>query len=57
MTTHIGLMALFAFFVSVTFATLMRDDPRHQAALALRLFGAFMLGGIVFGWVLYPLPL
>ena len=27
MTSHFGLMVIFALFVSVVFATLMRDEP------------------------------
>jgi hypothetical protein len=56
-TSHVGLMILFAFFVSVVFATLMRDEPREQLVLGARLFGGFVVGGIVVGWLLYPLPL
>lgn len=57
MTTHLGLMALFALFVSITFATLMRDEPAEQVRLGARLFGAFVGAGVVIGWLLYPLPL
>ena len=57
MTTHLGLMALFALFVSITFATLMRDEPAEQVRLGARLFGAFVGAGILIGWLLYPLPL
>ena len=57
MTTHVGLMVLFALFVSVVFATLMRDEPREQLALGLRLFAALVGGGVLAGWLLYPLPL
>ena len=57
MTSHVGLMAVFALFVSVVFATLMRDEPREQLRFGARLFGAFLLGGIALGWLLYPLPL
>ncbi len=57
MTSHVGLMILFAFFVSVVFATLMRDEPREQLVLGARLFGGFVVGGILVGWLLYPLPL
>jgi hypothetical protein len=56
-TTHVGLMILFALFVSVVFATLMRDQPRDQLMLAARMFAAFVVGGILVGWLLYPLPL
>lgn len=57
MTTHLGLMILFAFFVSVAFATLMRDEPREQLLFGAKLFGSFVAGGILIGWLLYPLPL
>ena len=57
MTTHVGLMILFAFFVSVVFATLMRDEPREQLRFGARLFAGFVGSGIVIGWLLYPLPL
>jgi hypothetical protein len=56
-TTHLGLMALFALLVSIAFSALMRDDPRDQARFAARLFAGFMLAGIALGWLLYPLPL
>jgi len=56
-TTHLGLMALFSVFVSVVFATLMRDEPRDQVFFGARLFAGFIGAGIVIGWLLYPLPL
>ena len=57
MTTHLGLMALFSLFVSIAFATLMRDQPAEQFRLGARLFAAFVGSGILIGWLLYPLPL
>ena len=57
MTTHLGLMILFAFFVSIVFAALMRDEPREQLKLGAKLFAGFVFGGIAVGWLLYPLPL
>ena len=57
MTSHVGLMALFALFVSVVFATLQRDAVREQIPYAARLFVAFMGVGVLVGWVLYLLPL
>ena len=42
MTTHFGLMVIFALFVSVVFATLMRDEPRQQVAFGGRLFAGFV---------------
>ena len=56
MTSHFALMALFAFFVSVVFAALMRDEPRAQLRLGAMMFGAFVAAAIVIGWLMYPFP-
>jgi hypothetical protein len=57
MTTHAGLMLLFAALVSTAFAALMRDTPREQLKLGLRLLGAFVAVALVLGWLMYPFPL
>jgi len=57
MSDHLLLMALFAAFVSIAFATLMRDEPREQLAFGARLFAGFIGAGILLGWLLFPLPL
>ena len=57
MTSHFWLMVLFAFFVSVVFAVLLRDDPREQARTAGKMLGAFVVAAYVLGWLMYPLPL
>ena len=57
MTSHLALMVLFAAFVSVVFAALMRDDPREQLRLGGRIFGGFVAAGVVLGWLLFPFPL
>jgi heme A synthase len=57
LTSHLGLLILFAFFVSLVFAALMRDDAREQMRFGLRLFGGFVGAGVLLGWLLYPLPL
>jgi hypothetical protein len=56
-TTHFGLMVIFALFVSVVFATLTRGEPRQQVAFGGRLFAGFVGAGTLIGWLLYPLPL
>ena len=56
MTSHVGLMVLFALFVSIVLAALMRDLPAEQLRLGARLFAGFVAAGIVIGWALYPLP-
>ena len=57
MTTHLGLMILFAVFVSLIFAVLMRDEPQQQLRFGLRLFGGFVGAAILLAWLMYPLPL
>jgi hypothetical protein len=56
-TSHFLLLLLFAAFVSVIFATLMRDDLREQLAFGARLFGGFVGAGVLLGWLLFPFPL
>ncbi|MEO8521533.1 MAG: hypothetical protein ABI603_09225 [Acidobacteriota bacterium] len=57
MTSHLLLLALFAFFVSLVFAVLMRDEPRTQLRTGAMMFGGFLLAALVLGWLMYPLPL
>ena len=57
MTSHLALMFVFSVMVSIVFATLMRDEPREQVRFGAQLFAGFMGGGILVGWLLYPLPL
>lgn len=53
MTSHLGLMLLFAALVSPVFAALHRDDLASGRAFALRLFVAMAGGAFVLSWVLY----
>ena len=57
MTDHFLLMVLFAFFVSLVFGVLLRDEPGPQLQLGLRMFGGFIAAGLILGWLMYPLPL
>ena len=57
MQSHLLLLALFAFFVSLVFALLSKDDPRDQIRLGGMLFGGFMIAALVLGWLMYPFPL
>ena len=56
MTSHLGLMIVFAFFVSVVLATLMRDEPAAQMRLAARMLAGFVAAALVGGWLIYPMP-
>jgi len=53
MTTHLGVMILFAACVSVVFGTLMRDAPRDQLVLAGRIFAGLVVGAYAVGWLMY----
>ena len=57
MTSHLGLMILFAFFVSLIFATIAKDTPREQAKLGAQMFVTFIGAAIVLGWVMRLFPL
>ena len=57
MTSHFWLMVLFAFFVSLVFAVLLRDDPRQQLRTGGTMFAAFVGAALVLGWLMYPFPL
>ena len=57
MASHFLLMVLFAGFVSLVFALLMRDDPHEQVRFGALLWAAFTGIGVLLGWLMYPLPL
>jgi hypothetical protein len=57
MSSHLALMVLFAFFVSVVFAVLMQDDPREQLRAGAKIFAGFVGAGLALGWVLFVFPL
>jgi hypothetical protein len=54
--SHLLLMMLFAFFVSLVFAVISKDDIREQARFGGLMFGGFMVAAIVLGWLMYPFP-
>lgn len=53
MTTHLGVMILFAACVSTVFATLTREEPREQVRMGARLFVGLVGGAYALGWILY----
>jgi hypothetical protein len=57
MHSHFVMMVLFAFFVSLVFATIAKDDVREQVRLGGMMFAAFLVSAIVAGWLMYPFPL
>ena len=57
MHSHLFLIAVFAFFVSLVLALLSKDDAREQMRLGGMLFAGFIVAAIVAGWLMYPFPL
>jgi hypothetical protein len=53
MTTHLGVLILFAACVSMVFGTLLREGIRHELRLASRIFASLVGGAYVLGWILY----
>ena len=57
MQSHLLLLAVFAFFVSLVFALLTKDEVREQIRFGGMLFGGFLVVAIVLGWLMFPFPL
>jgi len=57
MTSHFGLMIVFALFVSLVFAVIAKDQPAEQLKLGARMFGSFVAAALVLGWVMRIFPL
>ncbi len=57
MQSHLLLLVIFAFFVSLVFALLARDDAREQLQFGGLLMAGFIAVALVLGWLMYPLPL
>jgi hypothetical protein len=57
MTSHLLVMLVFSLLVSTVFAVLLRDEPRAQLVVGVKMFAAFVGTAILLGWLMYPLPL
>jgi hypothetical protein len=55
--SHLLLLVVFAFFVSLVFATIARDEVIEQLQFGGKLFAGFIGAAIVLGWVMYPFPI
>ena len=56
MQSHLLLMAIFAFFVSLVFAVIAKDDVADQLRFGGMMFGGFLASAVVLGWLMYPFP-
>ena len=57
MQSHLLLMAIFAFFVSLVFALIAKDELRDQLRFGGLMFGGFLAAAVALGWLMYPFPL
>ncbi len=55
--SHLVLLVIFSSFVSVVFATLMRDDLRERLKLGIKMFGGLVLAAIALGWLMFAFPI
>ena len=55
--SHLLLLVVFAFFVSLIFAVIAKDEPRAQLRYGGLMFGGFLISAVVLGWLMYPFPL
>ena len=53
MTSHLGVMLLFAACVSIVLGTLLRDTTKDQTRMTLRIFLALVLGAYVLDWLMF----
>jgi len=53
MTTHLGVLVLFAACLSTVFGTLLRDHPRDQLRFAARIFTILVIGAYALGWIMF----
>ena len=54
---HGVLMFIYAVLAALFFALLWRRTKEERIRFFLYVFACLFIGGIVLGWVMYPLPL
>jgi len=57
MRSHLLLLILFAFFVSLVFAAIAKDDVKEQIRYGGAMCAGFVASAVVLGWLMYPFPL
>lgn len=55
--THFLVMMLFAALVAVVMGLVSRETAREQLLYGLKVFGEFVIIGLLLSWALYFLPL
>ena len=56
MHSHLLLLILFAFFVSLVFALIAKDEAAEQLRFGGLLLAGFVASAIVLGWLMFPFP-
>jgi hypothetical protein len=56
MQSHLVLLVIFAFFVSLVFAVIAKDDAGDQLRFGGMMFAGFLASAVVLGWLMYPFP-
>jgi hypothetical protein len=56
MQSHLVLLVIFAFFVSLVFAVIAKDDAVDQLRFGGMMFAGFLASAVVLGWLMYPFP-
>ena len=57
MRSHLLLLVTFAFFISLVFAVLSKDEVREQVRVGGLMFAGFVASALVLGWLMFPIPL
>ncbi|MFN2531455.1 MAG: hypothetical protein ABR555_09180 [Pyrinomonadaceae bacterium] len=53
---HFLVMTVFAVLASVVFGAVAKDSTEARFVYGLKVFGEFMLIGLVLSWILYFIP-
>jgi hypothetical protein len=56
MQSHLVLLVIFAFFVSLVFAVIAKDDVGDQLRFGGMMFAGFLASAVVLGWLMFPFP-
>ncbi len=54
---HFLVLSLFAALVGVVFGTVSNETGQARILYGLKIFGQFILAGLLIGWALYFVPL
>ena len=53
---HFLVMMLFAAMAAVISGAMAKDTPRERWLSGIKIFGEFIIIGLVLGWILYFIP-